>query len=727
MNVDWLNRFKYLILAAFLSCIAAGSLFSSNLSLDPSLESRFIRDNPHLRAYKEFNQSFGSEPLLLVVWNAEGSVWDPQNLSRLRELAEKIQKVDGVDSVISIANLSGINDIDAKGTDIATLKILPLVRKLLVDGDARRSVLLIIPKQWAASPSAGLLLVKNVENLIGKNAFVTGPLAMQSKAIEFSRIDLVRTLLIVAICVILLFVIAYRSWQAIAIALIVTAFAISGACGILAAFRVKLSQFALIALPILAVAGLEDVVFLLRHYGAARGQGAGRVEACRQMFLTSGVPCFWTTATTIAGFASLLIGDIEQIRSVGLVLVTGSPLALIASMLVTPTFLMARPMKARAHTESGMTSSFVSFIHRHAGMLAAGFIVATIVASYGLRYASVRFDFPNIFRPDIEFQKQFHDVDEKFAGGASFEIVMQANDGGNFSEMEKINLIGGLQLALSLTGPVTTTVSPIDVGLTAYIIKNGVPNNPGELLKKADHLVAEMGKADLSPLSGWLSKDLKKARIHVRVRTDREKHYDELLSTLAYLRDGFKRKGVDMTWSGFSLLYKEMEKRMVKALIYSFVVAFVSVLVMLMILLRSVKWGAVAMIPNILPIVMIVGIMGWFRVGFSLGLIILPAIGIGLIVDDTIHFIWGVRRLLRMGFDIKEAVTKVLRTSGTAMVLATVILVAGFASLAVSPFISNVELAIFMPLLLLLALLFDIVGVPIMLFLLVPSPRHHPS
>ena len=103
--------------------------------------------------------------------------------------------------------------------------------------------------------------------------------------------------------------------------------------------------------------------------------------------------------------------------------------------------------------------------------------------------------------------------------------------------------------------------------------------------------------------------------------------------------------------------------------------------------------------------------------GFSLGLIILPAVGLGLVVDDTIHMVWGVRRQLRGGHDVREAVTRILSTTGRALILSTLILASGFASLWASPFISNTQLAIFMPMLLILALMFDLVAVPVVLML----------
>ncbi|MFQ5561128.1 MAG: hypothetical protein ACE5FU_11170, partial [Nitrospinota bacterium] len=141
-----------------------------------------------------------------------------------------------------------------------------------------------------------------------------------------------------------------------------------------------------------------------------------------------------------------------------------------------------------------------------------------------------------------------------------------------------------------------------------------------------------------------------------------------------------------------------------------------TIMLMMILLFRSRVWGMLAMIPNLLPVLVTIGVMGWTGVHFSLGLIILPAVGLGMIVDDTIHIVWNLRRLWVTGYTSQAAVKEVCSTTGRALVVTTSILVSGFAALITSHFASNVQLALLMPLLLVLALVFDLVVVPAVLF-----------
>ncbi len=714
----WIVRRRSPIIATALLFIAAGSLCSSRLDLDPSLESRFLKDNPQVAAYKELQSDFGAEPLLVVVWEGSGSLWEGRNLERVGELADRLRDVEGVRSIVSISSL--FENVD-RAVGAETLGQLPLARKLLVGHGGRTAVIAIVPDGGAIAPREGLRIVKAVKDAVDgfvapdERAFVTGPLAMQSEAIELSRRDLALAVAIVALASIVLFGYFYRSARAVASAMAVSAAAIAGSCGIMAAAGVKLSQFSLIAIPILAAIALQDVVHLVEHFTAARRGGADAAQAVRRMYGSCAVPCIWTTLTTAMGFAALLVSDVEQIRSIGLVVVAGAPVALIASLMVVPA-LMSGERRSKA-IESRKMATLVPFVSRRAPWIVLGMLLLVLVASWGLRYARVSLDFPAIFRSGVPFQRGLAEMDESHSGGASFEITMETTDGTDFSGQQKLRMMAGLQTALSLTAPVTTTLSPIDIGLTQYVLANGIPRDPAALVGRAGALVGEMRGAESSPLKDWISDDLRKVRIHARVRTDRNGHYDGLISALEYLRDGFATKGVKVSWSGFALLYKEMERRMVRELIASFAIAFAGVSLLMVLLFRSVKWGLLSMIPNVLPVLITVGIMGWAGVGFSLGLIILPAVGLGLVVDDTIHVVWGMRRLVRAGCGTGEAAEKVLATTGRALVLSTVILAAGFASLAFSPFISNNQLAVFMPLLLFLALAFDVIGIPSILLL----------
>lgn len=708
---DFIKRFRFLILASGILAISLGFWFSKGLNLDPSLQSRFLKGNSQIGTYRDLEESFGTEPLLAVVWETQGPILEKNNRFRLGQLTNILARTDGIQSVISLSNLSP----NQQEPDAEILKQLPLVKKLLLAPDGKKTILALVPEPEAILPSKGLLLTKRIESGINQfllpteRAFLTGPLAMQSKAIELSRRDLLFSVLAVALSGIILFSFIYKSWRTIAAAVLVTMSGVSFALGIMAILRVSLSQFALMAIPILAAVGFENAVYFIGHFTNEKNAGADDTQALSKMFQSCTTPCLWAVITTIAGFATLLLSDISQIRSIGLIIVTGIPFVLIASLTLLPSVLVGIKKQPPVTPGPFLTAT----IKKYPILLAFVLIVSTLVLSYGIRFVHLRFDFPRIFKTGTPPQIQLAEMDEKLFGGASFEILMQTTDGTDFSDPEKFKLIQSMQMAMGLTAPVATIISPIDIGITAYVLENGIPKNTKTLRNERTRILRKIRASDDALLRHWLSKDLKKVRIHVRVRTDKQEYYDKMIQALNYLKGRFATVGVDVSWSGLALLYKDMEKKMLAELIRNCTMAFVTVCLLLIVLFRSVKWGLLAMIPNVLPILITMGIMGWAGTNFSLALMILPAVGLGLIVDDTIHIMWGMKQGMKQGLRPAEAVEKTLSGMGRACILSSVVLMLGFVSLAPSGFISNIQLALWMPILLALALLFDLVALPL--------------
>jgi len=209
-------------------------------------------------------------------------------------------------------------------------------------------------------------------------------------------------------------------------------------------------------------------------------------------------------------------------------------------------------------------------------------------------------------------------------------------------------------------------------------------------------------------LRPWITDDLQRARIHVKLSTRTPEHFDKLDVALKGSNESFG-DWFSVEPTGFGYLYKSMEKVMFKSFLSSFIYALIGIAIALMIIARGLKRGIASVLANLLPIGMVLGLMGWLGVGISVGVIILPAVGLGLLTDDTIHFMMALRRA---GGSKKEAVEQALRETGWPLVMTQLILLAVFGSLIASNFVSNVTLGIFMSLLLIIGLGFDLLFVP---------------
>ncbi len=152
-----------------------------------------------------------------------------------------------------------------------------------------------------------------------------------------------------------------------------------------------------------------------------------------------------------------------------------------------------------------------------------------------------------------------------------------------------------------------------------------------------------------------------------------------------------------------------MERVLFESFLSTFAYALIGVVAALMLIARRAGLGPAAVLGNLMPIVMVLGIMGWAGERISVGVVILPAVGLGLIADDTIHFIMAMKR---GGGNVRADIEGAYRQAGWPIVLTQLILLAAFGSLIASHFAANVTLGIFMSLLLVLGLAFDLFFVP---------------
>ena len=152
----------------------------------------------------------------------------------------------------------------------------------------------------------------------------------------------------------------------------------------------------------------------------------------------------------------------------------------------------------------------------------------------------------------------------------------------------------------------------------------------------------------------------------------------------------------------------------------SFLLAFFVVTLMLGLLLRSVKLALFSMIPNFVPIVLGLGIMSALDISLDPGTVMIGAIALGLVVDDTVHFLMRFRRRILEGADMEEAITGAVHQAGRPILITSMVLVVSFSSMMLASFTPNINFGMITSLIIILALLADLVLLPAALRVIQP-------
>ena len=218
---------------------------------------------------------------------------------------------------------------------------------------------------------------------------------------------------------------------------------------------------------------------------------------------------------------------------------------------------------------------------------------------------------------------------------------------------------------------------------------------------------------DEPELSALVSEDYTRARVSARVRmSETAALVAEIPRVEAKLTAEFSGPDLRVEPTGFVKLISQMELYIVDSQVRSFLAAFVLISVMMALLLRSVRLGLYAMIPNLGPVVVGLGVMQLLSIRLDPGTAMLGSLTLGLVVDDTVHMTSRIRLHLVAGLSTREAVTRAILEVGRAVIITSLILSAGFGVLALGSFTPNIYLGGMAAVVILLALAADLFVLP---------------
>ena len=228
---------------------------------------------------------------------------------------------------------------------------------------------------------------------------------------------------------------------------------------------------------------------------------------------------------------------------------------------------------------------------------------------------------------------------------------------------------------------------------------------------------------DPSELEAWVDFEFQRGRINASLRmADAEQLAKEVDAIDELLAREFPAP-LQASATGMSKLITKMESYLLQSQLRSLALAFITVLIFMMLAFGNLKLGVFAMIPNLIPIGMSLGGMGWIGMTLDPGTAMTGAVALGLVVDDTVHFIHHLRHRLMVGDDLTAAIIVTLRETGRAITVTSVVLVAGFWLLCLASFVPNIQFGFLCGLAIALALVANLVVLPAVLSLFRPNFR----
>jgi predicted RND superfamily exporter protein len=486
--------------------------------------------------------------------------------------------------------------------------------------------------------------------------------------------------------------IVFRRISGVFLSLVVVALALGSTMGMMALLDVPLSLTTEILPPFLLAVGVCDAVHILAIFYQQLGRGVTREDAIAFSLRHCGLAVLMTSLTTAGGLMSFYAAEVAPISQLGFIAPLGVMLALVYSVVLLPALLAVVPLRPARAAPLTRNIPLQRLLHgcgvlaiRRPWPVAGVWALALLLSALGA--SRLRFSQDELlwFPEDEPIRQATALIDRDLKGVMSLEVVLDTGaENGLHSpallrKIEKVYLANGSVKQGALFIGKTTSVIDILKETHQALNENrsrfyAIPDSR-QLVAQELLLFENSGSDDLEEL---VDTQFRQARISMKVPWVDSMLYPAFLEKIETQFETLLGDGAQIRVTGLSALLSRMFSNLIVTMGRSYLLAFTIITPLMILLLGSFRRGFLSMVPNLAPVIAILGIMGWSNVPLDITSILVGGIIISLAVDDTIHFMHGFNRIYRETADPERAIHETLQTTGGAMLFTSVVLSAGF-------------------------------------------------
>ncbi len=730
-----------LLLAAGVTLLAAAQL--SRLELDVSIEGMMRAESADALFYREVVDTFGSGELT-ILFVSDDELNRPDKLAAVQSAVAALEALPFVDRTESLFSINEIVNEDGSISLAPYLAEIPesseaaqevferaarnpfVSRNLLGETATAMAINVYIDEAKAGERSDAHITteIERVAQALEKEldtAFQVGPSFIRDSISK--RIVADQANLLPASLLILLFTLGLtlRRPGAMLIPLLTAGASIVWTLGLMAALGLPVNVMTSIVPALLIIIGSTEDIHLLSEYLAGRADGLSRDAAMSRMADRMAVAITLTLVTTYFGFLSVALNDLRILQEFGLIASTGLLLNFIITVTLVPAALRLFPGKARnpgARQRTGnplarVTGRAANEVRRYRKTTLYLCTGVALVAAYGA--TSIRVDNSSLsyFGEGSQVTQRIGQLQQALAGTETLSIVVESGIEGTFLKLRYLEEMEMLQEFLLESG-----IADLTVGFVDYLkVLNSALEDEEELyLPESDRLVSEyMLLVNRKDIQAFVTEDFSRSRIVVRHRLDSSRDLKRALEKIDAFAASYMDPGLAVKVTGQSVLTAEAADYLATAQAQSLGLMIAVILVILSILFVDPKAGIIAIIPNLFPIIVLFGVMGYLHIPLDPATAMTAAIAIGICVDDTMHFMVRYQEVSKSESDEERILSRTIEEESTPIVSTSLALALGFGALALSDFPPIAHFGMLSSLVMILALLATFVITPILL------------
>lgn len=748
------NRYLILIVIALITAFLASQMKYMKFSYT---EANLLPENHEANLeYNKFLEIFGEEGNLVILGIKDSTVFTPKKFNAWNNLVDQFEELEEIDFTLSIADVQKLR-ADRKKRKFVLEPLYekaPTTEKEVLDIKEQLFEKLPFYDNLLFNKETGTLqtaiyIKKDIINTPARRDFIFDKLIPTIEKFEkdynvdvrISGMPYIRTLNSQNIQdEIILFVVGalgitaiiffffFRSYRATFITLLVVLVGVIWAFGFIGLFRYEITVLSALIPPLIIVIGVPNAVFLINKYQQEIKKHGQQAKALQRVISKIGNATLMTNITTASGFATFVFVKSDLLREFGILASINIISIFILALLIIPIIYSFMPLPKKKHLnhlERRWVENVVNWMERTVKeqritiyIASVIIIILGIIGVYQIRVSgSLIEDMPK----SMGFYKDIKFFEKEFGGIMPLEILIDTKkDKGvmklsTLKKMEKINET--IETFPELSKPISV------VNLVKYSKQAYYKGNPKyyqlPTSQEQSYIFAytKNSNSEAGMLKNFVDSTGRYARITTFMKDIGTDKMDVIQDRLrAVINKEFPSDKYTVSVTGKALVFIKGTNYLIKNLVFSLSLAIILIALFMAWMFRSPQMILISLLPNILPLLITAGLMGFLDIPIKPSTILVFSIAFGISVDDTIHFLAKYRQeLLANNWKIKPSVYAALRETGVSMFYTSIVLFFGFLVFTLSSFGGTIALGGLVSVTLLLAMVSNLLLLPSLL------------
>jgi predicted RND superfamily exporter protein len=741
-------QYRWLVIIACLLLVGFMASGAKHLSMTTNYRVFFSEDNPQRMAFEALENTYTkNDNVMFVIAPEDGNVFSKKVMEAVYELTEKSWQVPYSSRVDSLTNYQ---HTEAEGDDLLVEDLVedpallteerlayirqvavnePLLRHRLVSDRAHVTAVNVTVQlpginEATETPEVVAFTRNLAAEIEAKYPFIkiymTGMVMMNNSFSEASQNDMKTLVPLSFLIMMVMLLLMLRGFAGTALTMVVIILSVIAAMGAGGHIGYPITPPSATAPTIILTVAIANSVHVLVTFYHYMREGMDKIAAMIESMRVNLQPVFLTSLTTSIGFMSMNFSDVPPFNHLGNMVAIGVMMSFVLAVTFLPAVISLLPVKVRVHHEKGdrLMLSIGNFVVNNRRKLLPGMTLLVVVLVSFLPRNELNDVFLEYFDETIQFRNDTDFTVKNLTGMYLIDFSVESAEPGGISNPEF------LQEVEDFANWFREQPETLHVNVFTDIMKRLNRNLHGDndaMYKLPDErnlsaqylLMYEMSLPYGLDLNNQINVDKSATRMVVTLRTlstnqmiALEKRSSQWLQENA---EFIKAAAA----SGPTMMFAHIGKRNIISMLAGTTIALIMISMILIIALRSFKLGLTSMVPNLVPAAMGFGIWGMLVGEVGLALSVVTSMTLGIVVDDTVHFMSKYQRARReSGLNSEQAVRYAFTSVGRALLTTSVVLIAGFLVLALSSFKLNSGMGLLTALVIALALIADFLLLP---------------